>query len=103
MGGTRRSLAPCGHVVAGQWPHADLDGDQAAAIAQAIAARLGQLLADQGRSLNATSKAAAVNRQTIVNILDGRVWPTIAVLADLERALGVSFVFDPALRAGEKA
>jgi hypothetical protein len=29
-----------------------------------------------------------VNRQTITNVLDGRGWATIAVLADLERALG---------------
>ncbi|MFD9891552.1 helix-turn-helix domain-containing protein [Amycolatopsis sp. NPDC059027] len=100
MGTTRRSHAPRSHVVSGDWPHADLDGDHAATIAQGISARLARLLAEQGRSLNAVSKAAAVNRQTIVNIVEGRVWPTIAVLADLERALGISFALDPALWPG---
>ncbi|WP_170220849.1 helix-turn-helix domain-containing protein [Amycolatopsis cihanbeyliensis] len=83
--------------MSGQWPHADLDGDHAAAVMQRIAARLAHLLAEQDVSLNALSKAAVVNRQTIANIVEGRVWPTVAVLAELERALGTSFALDPAL------
>ncbi|MFC5111213.1 hypothetical protein [Kibdelosporangium philippinense] len=88
-------------MVSGHWPHAELDGDHAAAIAQGISARLTGLLAENGSSLNAISKTAAVNRQTIVNIIDGLAWPTIAVLADLERALGTSFALDPTLWSGQ--
>ncbi|RKT51874.1 helix-turn-helix domain-containing protein [Saccharothrix australiensis] len=101
--GTRRTRAPRDHVVSGHWPHARLDGDHAAAVAQAVSARLARVLAEHGLSLNTVSKTAAVNRQTISNVLDGRVWPTIAVLADLERALDTPIALDPSLLSEEKA
>lgn len=84
---TRRSLAPRAHVVSGHWPRAELDDDHAAATAQAIARRLAGLLAERECSLNAVSKRAGINRQTVANVLEGRAWATVAVIADLERAL----------------
>ena len=85
---TRRTRAPRDHVIAGQWPHATLDGDHAALIAQAIARRLGELLDERGWSIAELHRRAGINRQTITNVLDGRGWATIAVIADAERALG---------------
>ena len=85
---TRRSDPPCDHVRAGQWPHATLDGSHAAATAQAIARALADALAERGWSIAELHRRAGVNRQTIVNVLDGRVWATVSVIADLERAVG---------------
>lgn len=87
---TRRSRAPRDHVIAGIWPVASLDGDPAAEVAQFIAARLREELGRTGYSLNGLRRRAGVNRQTITNILEGRVWVTIAVIADLESALGAT-------------
>jgi hypothetical protein len=88
--GTRRTRAPRDHVVSGDWPNAVLDGDLAAMVAQNVSARLERLLAEEPRSQSLISRSATINRQTIVNVVEGRAWPTIAVLADLERALGTT-------------
>lgn len=89
MTSTRRSRAPRDHVVAGHWPHAELDGDHAASIAQELSSRLAEAIADRGGNINAISKAARVNWQTIMNVLQGRGWATLATVADLEQALDV--------------
>lgn len=89
MTSTRRSRAPRDHVVAGHWPHAELDGDHAASIAQELSSRLVEAIADRGGNINTISKIARVNWQTIMNLMEGRGWATIATVADLEQALGV--------------
>ncbi|MFF0144483.1 helix-turn-helix protein [Amycolatopsis sulphurea] len=83
----RRTRAPRDHITAGRWPAATLDGDHAAAVAQAVARRLAAAMQEHGWSIAELHRRAGVNRQTITNVLDGRVWTTIAVIADLERAL----------------
>jgi lambda repressor-like predicted transcriptional regulator len=87
---TRRNRAPRDHIAAGQWPNATLDGDHAAATAQHIARRLAAVVAERSWSVAELHRRAGINRQTIANILDGRGWATIAVIADLERALDQS-------------
>ncbi|MFD0200064.1 MULTISPECIES: helix-turn-helix domain-containing protein [Saccharothrix] len=84
---TRRTRAPRDHITAGQWPTATLDGDHAALTAQTIARRLAEALGRREWSIAELHRRAGVNRQTIANVLDGRGWATIAVIADLERAL----------------
>jgi hypothetical protein len=86
---TRRSRAPRDHIVAGQWPHAELDGDHAASIAQELSSRLVEAIAARGGNINLISKTAQLNWQTITNLMEGRGWATIATVADLEHALGV--------------
>jgi lambda repressor-like predicted transcriptional regulator len=93
---TRRTRAPRDHITTGDWPSAALDGDHAAVTAQHIARRLAEALAEQGWSIAELHRRAGVNRQTIVNVLDGRVWATIAVIADLEQALGMPLWQDSA-------
>jgi hypothetical protein len=59
---SRRARPPRDHVVAGHWPHAELDGDHAKVIAQELSARLETLLAEQGISLSTISRTAGINR-----------------------------------------
>ncbi len=80
----RRS--PRDHVVSGDWPVAQLDGDPAAEVAQRLAARLAAVV--DGRSLRAVERATGVDHDTVARILRGAPWPDIATVAHLEHGLG---------------
>ncbi|PAZ17627.1 transcriptional regulator [Streptomyces sp. SA15] len=60
-----------------------------ALVAQAIARRLAEAMAEQGMSANALARESGVNRQVIANVLNGSVWPDMLTVVDLEGALGV--------------
>jgi len=81
----RRS--PKAHVVSGDWPSAQLDGDPAAEAAQEFAARLAAAGAEL--SLRAVEAATGVDHDTVARILRGDTWPDIATVANLEHGLGV--------------
>ncbi|MFB6822681.1 helix-turn-helix domain-containing protein [Streptomyces virginiae] len=88
-GGTRRAKRPNEFVVGGEWPHAVMQAHRGALVAQAIARRLSEAMADQGVSANALARKSGVNRQVIANVLNGTVWPDMLTVVDLEGALGV--------------
>jgi len=77
--------SPRAHVVSGEWPHAQLDGDHAAEAAQQFAARL--VTAAAQRSLRTIEAVTGVDHATVSRILSGDVWPDIATVAHLEHGL----------------
>lgn len=60
-----------------------------ALVAQAIARKLAEAMAEQGISANALARKSEVNRQVVTNVLSGSVWPDMLTVVDLEGALGV--------------
>ncbi|MEV1178519.1 helix-turn-helix transcriptional regulator [Nonomuraea sp. NPDC049784] len=71
------------------WPHANLSGHVAAAVVQAIAATLAEVIAGQGLSFRRLAVLSGVNRQTINDLVAGRCWPDVATIAQLEAGLGI--------------
>ncbi|MFJ7529352.1 helix-turn-helix domain-containing protein [Streptomyces griseus] len=85
----RRAKKPSSFVIDGDWPHAMMEPHRGALVAQAIARRLAEAMAEQGVSANALAKKSGVNRQVVTNVLSGSVWPDMLTIVDLEGALGV--------------
>lgn len=88
-GGIRRAKKPSSFVIDGDWPHAVMEPHRGALVAQAIARKLAEAMAERGISANALAKKSGVNRQVITNVLNGTVWPDMLTVVDLEGALGV--------------
>ncbi|SEG75798.1 DNA-binding transcriptional regulator, XRE-family HTH domain [Thermomonospora echinospora] len=86
-GNDSRSRPPRDFVIDGAWPHATLTDHHGAHVAQRLARRLAQAMAEQGLSANRLAHDSGVNRQTIANVLAGAVWPDLLTIAKLERAL----------------
>lgn len=84
MARPRRS-APRAHVVSGDWPTAQLDGDPAAEAAQEFTVRLAA--AAGALSLRGVEAATGVDHDTVARILRGDTWPDIATVANLEHGL----------------
>ncbi|MEO6627003.1 MAG: helix-turn-helix transcriptional regulator [Aquihabitans sp.] len=82
---SRRS--PRAHVVSGEWPEAQLDGDPAANAAQGFVARLAVAVGEL--SLRGVEAATGVDHDTVARILRGDTWPDIATVAHLEHGLNV--------------
>ncbi len=78
---------PRDHVVSGDWPTAQLDGDPAAEAAQQFVARLAAAAA--ALSLRGVEAVTGVDHDTVARILRGDTWPDIATLANLEHGLAV--------------
>ncbi|MFE2326509.1 helix-turn-helix domain-containing protein [Streptomyces sp. NPDC059385] len=76
-------------MVGDEWPHAVMQAHRGALVAQAIARRLSEAMAEQGMSANALARKSGVNRQVIANVLNGTVWPDMLTVVDLEGALEV--------------
>lgn len=94
---TDGSGPPNSHVVAGEWPEAELDGDPGAAYAQAIARALRDALADRSRRAVAR-EAGVIADVTIGAALRGDNYIDIRTLAALESSLGVRLLPDWAKR-----
>lgn len=77
-------------MVSGKWPHAVMEPHRGALVAQAVARRLAEVMAEQQLSANALARKSGVNRQVIANVLNGVAWPDMITLVDLEGALGVT-------------
>ncbi|MGW0207527.1 helix-turn-helix transcriptional regulator [Streptomyces sp. NPDC003233] len=88
-GGIRRAKKPSSFVIDGDWPHAMMEPHRGALVAQAMARKLADAMAERGISANALAKMSGVNRQVIANVLNGTVWPDVLTVVDLEGALGV--------------
>ncbi|XVQ11150.1 helix-turn-helix domain-containing protein [Spirillospora sp. CA-255316] len=86
--GDSRARCPRDFAEVGEWPHAVLADHHAAAVAQFVARRLAQGMANQAVSANRLARASGVNRQTIANVLAGTVWPDLMTVANLEKHLG---------------
>ncbi|MCP2340660.1 helix-turn-helix domain-containing protein [Actinomadura rupiterrae] len=100
-GDDSRTRRPRDFAVEGQWPQAllvDESGGEpyGAQVAQELARRLGEAMAEQGFSANRLSRESGVNRQTIANVLAGAVWPDLMTIANLQRALSVRWLPDGA-------
>ncbi|MFI7644384.1 helix-turn-helix domain-containing protein [Nonomuraea sp. NPDC049400] len=90
VGGRARSRSPRDLAEDPEnWPHADLSGHVAAAVVQAIAATLAEVIADQGLSFRRLAVMSGVNRQTINDLVAGRCWPDVATIAQLEASLAI--------------
>jgi transcriptional regulator with XRE-family HTH domain len=76
-------------MVRGVWPHAVMEADRRALVAQALARRLAEVMEERELSANALARKSGVNRQVIANVLNGMVWPDMITLLDLEAALDV--------------
>ncbi|MEU6780410.1 helix-turn-helix transcriptional regulator [Nonomuraea angiospora] len=70
------------------WPHADLSG-HVAAVVQAIAAALQQVMAERELSFHRLAELSGVNRQTVNDVAVGRCRPDVATIAQLEAGLSV--------------
>jgi hypothetical protein len=81
----RPTEAPRDHVVSGEWPEAELDGDPGAAYAQAIARALRDGLRE--RSIRSIGRDAGVADVTVAAVLSGANHLDIRTLARLEAAL----------------
>ncbi len=81
-----RRPAPRAHVVSGDWPSAQLDGDQAAEAAQEFVVRLAAAAGEL--SLRGVEVATGVDHDTVARILRGDTWPDMATVAHLELGLG---------------
>jgi transcriptional regulator with XRE-family HTH domain len=73
--------------VSGEWPHAKLDGPISAQYAQAIAARLREVIDEQQLTLRAAARLSGIDRQTITRVLNGEHLADIGTVAALEQAL----------------
>lgn len=90
VGGRGRSRSPRELAVDPEnWPHADLSGHPAAAVVQAIAAALQEVMAERGLSFRRLAEVSGVNRQTVNDVVVGRCWPDVATIAQLEAGLAV--------------
>jgi transcriptional regulator with XRE-family HTH domain len=89
VAGTKnRARKPRDYVVTGAWPYATIDY-HAARVAQAFARRLEELMRRRQLSAKRLAAASTVNRQTIANVLAGKVWPGTMTMANLEAAVGI--------------
>jgi ribosome-binding protein aMBF1 (putative translation factor) len=88
-GDDSRTARPRSYVVAGSWPRAHLSAHHGARVAQEMARRLAEAMSEAALSANRLSRDSGVNRQTIANVLAGRVWPDLLTIANLERSLQV--------------
>ena len=84
--GRKAQQAPIDHVVTGEWPEAELDGDIGAAYAQDFARRLRDAI--DGRSYPVIAELSGVPRMTISVLVAGKSYPTLLTIARLEAALG---------------
>lgn len=66
-----------------------MEPHRGALVAQAMAHKLADAMAERGISANALAKMSGVNRQVITNVLNGTVWPDVLTVVDLEGALGI--------------
>jgi predicted transcriptional regulator len=82
--------APAAYVADGTWPHARLrpDAPVSAFYGQAIARRLNELIAEDGRSLRTLATVAGVNHATISRLKSGLSMVDFGTIARLEAALG---------------
>ena len=94
---TDGSGPPKSHVVLGEWPEAELDGDPGATYAQAIARALRDALADRSRR-SVAREAGVITDVTIGAALRGDNYLDIRTLAALEAALGICLLPDWAKR-----
>lgn len=78
--------SPRAHVVSGDWPSAQLDGDPAAEAAQEFVVRLAAAAGEA--SLRRVEAATGVDHDTVARILRGDTWPDMATVAHLEHGLG---------------
>jgi len=93
---TDGSGPPKSHVVSGEWPEAELDGDPGAAYAQAVARALRDALAE--RSRRSLARDLVISDVTVGAALRGDNYIDIRTLAALEAALGVRLLPDWAKR-----
>ncbi|MFJ2217739.1 helix-turn-helix domain-containing protein [Streptomyces sp. NPDC101062] len=74
--------------MAGNWPHAVMDGYRPAQVGQAVARALAEAMERRRLSANGLAAASGVNRQVISNVLAGVTWPDLLTVASLEETLG---------------
>ncbi|MEV5576720.1 hypothetical protein AB0L06_42415 [Spirillospora sp. NPDC052269] len=89
MAGTKnRARKPRDYIVAGAWPYATID-HHAARVAQTFARRLEELVKLRQLSAKRLAAASTADRQTVANVLAGKVWADILTMANVEAAVGV--------------
>ena len=96
-----RRRPPRAHVVGGEWPAAQLDGDAAAVAAQQFVANLAA--ATVGMSLRAVEAVTGVDHDTVARVLRGDTWPDMATVANLEHGLGKKLWPEPSQAEGTAA
>lgn len=80
---------PCEYVDG--WPDDDAvhpDAPPEVYLILDIVKRLTKARTEKNMSISALAESAGMTRQTIYNLLDGKVWPELSTIAWLERALG---------------
>ncbi|WP_405810654.1 helix-turn-helix domain-containing protein [Streptomyces sp. NBC_01520] len=102
-GGTQRSTTPRDLAEdPDAWPHAIMTSHPQAQVVQALARALGERLKERGLSLRQAATLTGVNRQAIVNLLNGISWPDVVTVSLLEDGLDVALWPGAASPASEK-
>jgi transcriptional regulator with XRE-family HTH domain len=85
----RRGISgpPASYLVAGEWPDGEVQGPQAARVAQQLAINLHAAMA--GRGLREVARAAGMNHAALRAVMRGESWPDLITIARLEAALEV--------------
>lgn len=85
----RSAVGPPATYVTGTWPHGQpvAGAPRALEHARSVAIRLAEAV--DGRSVTEVAEASNLARSTIYDLINGKTWPDLVSLGQLEEALGV--------------